>query len=147
VGNDVPRTPGANDGLRNPERSVQDPLPDAPWPYLALPFPDDAGIRLLGQQERRLPLQVDYPRRIIRNFEVDLKGSAFEVQVFPSDDEIDNHDLTFRARYRLDSPKLLSGEQFLETRAAVLLPRNYDVARRIHLAMESARGPAFGLTR
>ena len=111
------------------------------------PFPFDDGLDLIGQVERRFPVDNGYPASWTRRIFVDLSDSPFRIVAVPSPIDIRDREISYGSRYELRGDAGLQGEETLEIRLPRLLTRTYKTAREILDAREMAGATSVVLRR
>lgn len=113
---------------------TDDVLPHLPEP----PFPFDAGLELIGEVERRFPVENGYPATSTRRLSVDLSASPYRIVAAPSQSDVHDREVAYRGRYTLRNDRELLAEETLEIRPTRLLTRVYKMARLVLEAQEEA---------
>ncbi|MCA9759461.1 MAG: DUF3857 domain-containing protein [Candidatus Eisenbacteria bacterium] len=108
-------------------------------PHLsAYPFPFDAGLDLIGQVERRFPVENGYPSTWTRRITVDLEPSEYAVAAVPSNVDIHDREIAFESRFEIQGEQTVRSEETLTLRRSRMLTRSYEIARDILDAQEMA---------
>ncbi|MEZ4650852.1 MAG: hypothetical protein R3E97_19125 [Candidatus Eisenbacteria bacterium] len=118
--------------------TVDDVLPRlAPFP-----FPFDAGLDLIGQVERRYPVENGYPATWTRRITVELEASRYAIVAVPAHVDIHNREVAFASRFEQQGDGTVRSEETLTLQRSRLLTRTYEIARDILEAQEMAGATA-----